>query len=90
MPGGGRQDLAVALEGAVRGKKAMSSQMYKIRKTAASDNTVVIEVVGVGTLAMPFGSIPAGSQMKASFAVSIEFQNGRIVRQRNHDCCEPW
>jgi ketosteroid isomerase-like protein len=32
----------------------------------------------------------AGGAMKARFAVSLEFQDGKIVRQRNYDCFEPW
>jgi ketosteroid isomerase-like protein len=43
-----------------------------------------------GTLAVPFGSFPVGSQMKAFFAVFLEFREGKIIRQRNYDCFEAW
>jgi ketosteroid isomerase-like protein len=29
-------------------------------------------------------------EMRARFAAFIEFRDGRIVRQRNYDCFEPW
>jgi hypothetical protein len=39
---------------------------------------------------VPFGSIPTGGQMKAFFAVFLEFRERKIVRQRNYDRFEPW
>jgi hypothetical protein len=41
--------------------------MYKIKQEIADHDGVGLEVEWVGTLAVPFGSIPAGGQMKASF-----------------------
>jgi ketosteroid isomerase-like protein len=89
-PLGKRRDLAAALEGAERGKKVMSRQMYKIKQEIADNDRVALEVEWVGTLAVPFGSIPAGGQMKAFFAVFLEFREGKIIRQRNYDCFEAW
>ena len=31
-----------------------------------------------------------GEQMKAYFAVFLEFEGGRITQLRNYDCFEPW
>jgi ketosteroid isomerase-like protein len=89
-PHGQKRDLAAALEGAERGKKLMSRQMYKIMEELADDDRVALEVEWVGTLAVPFGSIPAGGQMKAFIAVVLEFREGKIVRQRNYDCFLAW
>ena len=89
-PVGKRRDLAAALEGAERGKRAMSRQIYKIKQEIADHDRVALEVEWVGTLAIPFGSIPAGGQMKAFFAVFLEFREGKIARQRNYDCFEAW
>ena len=47
----------------------MSRQMYKIKQEIADLERVALEVEWVGTLAVPFGSIPAGG----------------IFRQRNYD-----
>jgi hypothetical protein len=41
--------------------------MYKIKQEMADDNRVALEVEWVGTSAVPFGTIPAGGQMKAFF-----------------------
>ena len=87
-PLGKKRDLAAALDGAERGKKVMSRQMYKIKQEIADNDRVALEVEWVGTLAVPFGSIPAGGQMKAFFAVFLEFREGKIIRQRNYDCFE--
>jgi len=32
----------------------------------------------------------AGVQSRARFTVSLEFRNGKIARQRNYDCFDPW
>ena len=89
-PRGKRRDLVAALEGAERGKNAMSRQTYKIKQEIADLDRVALEVEWVGTLAVPFGSIPAGGQMKAFFAVFLEFRDRKIIRQRNYDCFEAW
>jgi ketosteroid isomerase-like protein len=89
-PLGKRRDLDEALEGAERGKRAMSRQIYKIKQEIVDYDRVALEVEWVGTLAVPFGSIPAGGQIKAFFAVFLEFREGKIARQRNYDCFEAW
>lgn len=90
QPKGDRQDMDAALEGAERGKKTMARQIYKIMHEMADGDRVAMEVEWLGTLAVPFGSIPAGGQMKAYFAVFLEIREGRIVCQRNYDCFEAW
>lgn len=85
-----KRDLAAALDGAERGKKVMSRQMYKIKQEIADNDRLALEVEWVGTLAVPYRSIPAGGQMKAFFAVFLEFREGKIIRQRNYDCFEAW
>jgi len=73
------------LEGAERGKKFMPRQMYKIKQELAEDDLVAMEVEWVGTLAIPFASVPADGQMKAFLPVFREFQEGKVIRQRNYD-----
>jgi ketosteroid isomerase-like protein len=73
---GARRDLAAILEGAER--------------ALASGDQVALEVLWVGTLAVPMGSIPVGGEMRAHFAVFLDFRDGKIVGQRNYDCFEPW
>jgi ketosteroid isomerase-like protein len=41
-------------------------------------------------LAVEFGAIPVGGSLHARFAVFLGFRDGKIARQRNYDCFEPW
>jgi ketosteroid isomerase-like protein len=87
---GARRDLAALLEGAVRGQKVLSKQRYDILSAVEELDTIVLEVNWIGTLAVPLGNLPAGGDMRARFAVFLEFRGDKIARQRNYDCFEPW
>ena len=90
VPDGATRDLAALAEGAARGRKVMARQRYEIVNALASGNQVAVETIWTGTLAVPFGSIPAGGEMRARFAIFLELRDGRIVRQRNYDCFDPF
>jgi ketosteroid isomerase-like protein len=90
VPQGATRDLAALREAAERGRKVMTAQRYEILNAVANGDQVALEVRWTGTLAVPFGAIPAGGQMRARFAVFLEFRGGKIARQRNYDCFEPW
>lgn len=87
---GAKRDLAALLDGAARGQKVMTKQRYEILRTVESGDTIVLEVSWLGTLAIPFGSLKAGEDMRARFAVVIDFRGDKIARQHNYDCFEPW
>jgi len=89
-PQGARTNLAGMMEAAARGRKVLTSQTYDIRSELASGDRVVMEVLWTGVLAVPVGSIPAGGEMRAHFAMFLDFREGRIVSQRNYDCFEPF
>lgn len=89
FPHGTREDLAGIRAAADRGKKAMSSQQYQIRNEVASADQVALEIDWIGTLAVPFQTIPKGGQMRAHFAAFLQFKSGKIISQRNYDCYEP-
>ena len=90
MPHGATRDLAAIREAARRGSEVMAAQRYEVLNAVAGENQVALEVRWTGTLAVPFGSVPAGGQLRARFAVFLEFRGGKIVRQRNYDCFDPW
>jgi ketosteroid isomerase-like protein len=90
LPTGARRDLAALLEGAVRGQKVMTRQRFELLNAVASGDQVALEFNWVGTLAIPFGSLPAGGEMTGRFATFLELRNGRIARQRNYDCFAPF
>lgn len=90
VPTGAKRDLAALLDGYERGKKVISSQQYEIKNAMAGANVVALEVLWTGTLAVALGTLPVGGQMRAHFAMFLEFRDGKIVAQRNYDCFEPW
>ncbi|WP_417861383.1 nuclear transport factor 2 family protein [Winogradskyella sediminis] len=81
------EDLKLASE---RGKKVLQKEEYEIIKSYSFGNTVIIEAIWTGTLAIPIGNIPIGGQMKAYFAQFYEFKDNKIIKQRNYDCFEPF
>lgn len=77
-------------EASTRGQKILQKEKYDIIKSYTIGNTVIIEAIWTGTLAIPLGNIPIGGEMKAYFAQFYEFQDGKILKQRNYDCFEPF
>jgi ketosteroid isomerase-like protein len=89
-PNGIRAGVAKMSEAFEKGRKLLSKQTYEIKSHVLSDEKIAVEVLWTGTLALAFGSLAAGSAMRAHSAMFFEFQNGKIVSQRNYDCFEPW
>ncbi len=87
---GAVSDLAMMKAAAERGSKVISRQTYEIRNIVGEGDSVAVEVDWTGVLAIPFESIPVGGTMRAHFAMFLDFKDGKIVRQRNYDCFEPW
>jgi ketosteroid isomerase-like protein len=90
VPAGARRDLAALRDAAARGRTVLRGQRYEVRAAYAVDDTVILEVLWVGTLAVPVGGLTPGEEMRAHFAVFVELRDGRIHRQRNYDCFEPF
>lgn len=90
LPAGTTRDRAAMLEAGERGKRVMASQHYEVLNVVASGAHVALEARWTGTLAVPVGSLPAGGEMRARFAMFFEFKGGKIWRVRNYDCFEPW
>lgn len=89
-PLGLRADRTHMSEAFERGRKLLSSQTYEIKHAVAGENTAAVEVLWTGTLAMGFGPLAAGSQMRCHSAMFFQFEEGKISSQRNYDCFEPW
>ncbi len=83
----GAAEMAVGFE---KGKKLLSGQSYEVKRAVENGNIVALEVLWTGRLAVGFGSLQAGSEMRAHSAMFLEFQDGKIISQRNYDCFEPW
>lgn len=89
-PTGQESDLAGLMERSVQGQNLLSAQRYVINNEVAQGNRVAVEATWTGTLAVPIGTLEAGSEMRASFAMFFELKNGRIAKQHNYDCFDEW
>ena len=63
---------------------------YEVRRAHAAGDAVVLEVLWVGRLSVQIGALAADEEMRAHFCVVLEFREGRIWRQRNYHCFEPF
>jgi ketosteroid isomerase-like protein len=89
-PNGLRSGVSQMAEAFEKGRKILSSQTYEITNSCTTGNNLALEVLWTGTLAIPFGSLAAGSQMRCHSAMFLEFRNGKIASQSNYDCFDPW
>ncbi len=89
-PNGATRDLNAMLEASQRGRKVLTKQTYQIHNIIAAGAQAVVEVTWIGTIAVAFGSLAPGDAMKARFCMVLEFEGGRIRRQRNYDCFDPF
>ena len=89
-PHGGTSDVPTLLKRAAMVPDLLASQRFEVVSELASGSRVVVEATWTGVLAIAFGSVPAGTTMRAHFAMFFELEDGRIVSQRNYDCFEPW
>jgi ketosteroid isomerase-like protein len=87
---GARRNLADLLEASSRGRNVMTRQSYEVIHSVSEGDRVSLEVLWTGVLAVPFGSLPVGGEMRAHFAVFLDFRDGKITGQRNYDCFDPW
>ena len=87
---GATRSLADLRAAAERGKSVVAWQRYEVRNAVESGDWVALEVTWTAALKVPVGSLAAGGEMKANFGVFLEFRNGKIVRQNNYDCFEPF
>ena len=68
----------------------MKAQTYRVQNILEAEEQVAVEVEWTGILAMPVMNLPAGSEMKAFFAMFLSFRDGKIAEQRNYDCYPPF
>ena len=82
--------LADMMRESAQGKKSVSRQRYTVRNAVASGDWVALQVDWEGVLAIAVAGLEAGATMRAWFAMFLHFRDGKIVRQSNYDCFEPW
>ena len=89
-PIGAHRDLKAILAAAKKGKKVMRAQKFDILNSISDGDLVALEVFWSGYLAVPVDTLPADSEMRAHFSMWLEFRDGKICRQHNYDCFDPW
>ena len=89
-PNVGRSDLATLLTRVELVPTLLRSQNYKIVSEIAAGKNVAVEATWSAVLATAFGSVAAGTEMRAHLAMFFEIENNLIKSQRNYDCFEPW
>ena len=87
---GQESNLEHILQRSQQGLKVLQRQQYEIVSEIAQGDRVAIEARWTGVLAIAFGTLTAGTEMKASFAIFFHLRDGRIALQRNYDCFDPW
>jgi ketosteroid isomerase-like protein len=90
VPTGARRGLAELLAGAERGRRVVRSQRYQVLGTVVDGDRVALEVLWTAVLAVPVGSLAAGSEMRAHLGMFVDVRDGRIAAQRNYDCYQPF
>jgi ketosteroid isomerase-like protein len=90
MPHGATRDLQSMKQARGRGKALLSAEHFEVLGALASGNHVAMELIWTGTVGIAAGPFVAGQELRARFAIFLEFRDGRIVRQRNYDCFDPW
>jgi len=90
LPNGATRDFQAICEGQEKGRQVLSAQAFEIVNAIASGNSVVLESIWTGTLAVGLGTLQPGATMRARFAQIFEFKDGQIVHLRNYDCFDPW
>lgn len=83
-------DLEHILQRSLQGKQILKRQQYEIVSEMAQEERVAVEARWTGILAVSVGTLEAGAEMKASFAIFFQFREGRIAMQRNYDCFDAW
>ena len=89
-PIGAHRDLEAILAAARKGKQTLRAQKFEVLRSLSDGDNVALEVFWSGLLAVPVDTLPADTEMRAHITVWLEFRDGKIARQHNYDCFDPW
>jgi len=87
---GRESDLEHLLQRSQQGSKLLKRQQYQILSVIAHDDNVAVEARWTGVLAIAMGTMAAGTELRASFAMFFQLRGDRIAMQRNYDCFDSW
>jgi ketosteroid isomerase-like protein len=89
-PIGAHRNLKAILDAARKGKQLLRAQKFEIMNSIVDGDRVALEVFWSGLLAAPIDTLPPNTEMRAHFSMWLEFKDGKICRQHNYDCFDPW
>jgi ketosteroid isomerase-like protein len=89
-PIGCHRELAAILDAARKGKRTVRAQKFDVLSSIVDGDLVALEVFWSGLLAVPVDTLPADSEMRAHVSMWLEFRDGKICRQNNYHCYDPW
>ncbi|HEY4671685.1 MAG TPA: nuclear transport factor 2 family protein, partial [Gemmatimonadaceae bacterium] len=78
------------LASARKGKQVIRAQRFDVLNSIVDGDNVALEVHWSGLLAAPVDVLPADSELRAHISIFFEFRDGKIARQHNYDCFDPW
>lgn len=87
---GSVRDFATLKASWEKAAKLMRSHRFNVIAAYEQGDTVVLEAQWEGVLAVPLGGLQPGQVMQAHSAMFLDFEGGRIKRQRNYDCFPPF
>ena len=90
LPNGATRNLQAMKQGRARGRAFLKAERFELVNAVAGDDQVAMEVIWTGTVRDAAGPFAADQALRARFALFMEFRDGRIIRQRNYDCFDPW
>ena len=87
---GATRGLEQVLAGSRQGRRVVQNQRYSVNNTLVDDDRVAIEVTWTAQLKVPLGRLAAGVDITAHCGMFFHVVDGRITRQHNYDCFEPF
>ncbi len=87
---GTKSDKTESLRRMQTAKTIMASQSYEVTSTLEQGNTVVVEALWRGKMALDAGPFKKDQVLKAFFCMFFEFKDEKIFRVKNYDCFEPF
>jgi predicted ester cyclase len=88
--GGRRHDLSAMLAASDKGRQILASQTYELRNVVVEGDRVAAEIEWTGVLRGEFGTLAAGTTMRAALGIFFRFRDGKIASIHNYDCYYPF
>ena len=87
---GQKRNLEQALKGLAVGRTILTQQNYEIQDCIEKAGTLFLQARWTGKMAVDAGPLKKDQILTAHCAMRFEFENGKIIRQTNYDCYDPF